>query len=177
MSAPFLPEPDAGDKAAGLVLAETYYGETKPVALASLRHRVSVYAIIVEDEKILMVKTHNHRYYFPGGGVNVGEPLAQAVRREAREELNAEVEVGPVLHADDMVYYHDPAGRAAHLIRLYFDCRLLTRDFTQANAEERDEILSIEWVPLNRRNEQDFLPSTRRALDALIQKRALNSHR
>ena len=172
MSDPFVPDAPAQNKADEFVLAETYYGKTKPVSLHALRHRVSIYAIIVEDEKILLLKTHNHRYYFPGGGVDVGENLMDALAREAREELNAEIETGALLHADDMIYYHDPVQRAVHLVRLYYACRLVTRDLTQHNADERDEILSIEWIPLHALNEQEFLPSTWRALQALISGRA-----
>lgn len=177
MSDPFLPGQSAAKAPAEFVLAETYYGETRKVARSELFHRVSAYAIIIQDEKILMLKTHNHRYYFPGGGVDIGEALTDAVKREALEELNADVEVGGLLYADDMIYFHDPVGRAAHLIRLYYDCRLLTSEFTQANAQERDEILSIEWVPLNNLNTQAFLPSTWRALNALLQTRAPISFR
>jgi 8-oxo-dGTP pyrophosphatase MutT (NUDIX family) len=167
VSDPSVPEQDAPDAAQSFVLAETYYGETKPVTRSELFHRVSAYAVIIENEKILLIKTHNHRYYFPGGGVDVGEALSDAVKREAREELNADIQVGDLMYADDMIYYHDPVGRAAHLIRLFYDCRLLTRDFTQANAVERDEILSIEWVSLRDARASDFLPSTWRVLNGI----------
>lgn len=167
MSDPLYPAQADAVQPTDTLLAETYYNDTKPVALADLRQRVSAYAIIIQDEKILMIKTHNHCYYFPGGGVDMGESLTDAVRREAREELNAAVDVGALLYADDMIYYHDPVGRAVHLIRLYYECTVLTHEFSQHNAEERDEILSIEWVPLNALNESDFLPSTWRALSRL----------
>lgn len=171
MSDPFLIVQNETTATAPSILAETYYGATKEIPLASLRHRVSVYAIIIEQERILMIKTHNHRYYFPGGGLDVGETLHDAIQREAREELNAEVEVGALVHADDMVYYHDPVGRAAHLVRLYYECRLRTRELTYDNAEERNEMLSIDWVPLYTLNEQEFLPSTWRALNAILARR------
>lgn len=149
------------------VQAETYYGKTKDVLLDDLQHRVSVYLIIVQDGKILLIRTHNNRYYFPGGGVNVGESLQAALRRETREELNTDVEIGALLYADDMIYYHDPAQKAAHLIRLYYAARTQSQEFHFANAEEREEILEIEWVSLRDANEGDFLPSTWRALNAI----------
>ena len=155
--------------------AETYYGATKQVPLSALRHRVSAYLIIIQNESMLLIRTHNNRYYFPGGGVNVGESLQDALQREAHEELNSAVEIGALLYADDMIYYHDPADKASQLIRLYYAAQPLAQEFTFANAEERDEILGIEWVSLRDADPKDFLPSTWRAFNALRQNWAANS--
>lgn len=149
------------------VLAETYFDSTKRVALAELKHRLSIYAVIIENNRILMVRTNNDKWYFPGGGAKVGESLAVALKREAREELGVEVEVGELLYADDMIYYHEPADKAAHLIRLYYACRPLTREFHYQDAEERDDFLAIDWVALDNLNANDFLPSTLRALNGI----------
>jgi 8-oxo-dGTP diphosphatase len=150
--------------------AETYYNGTKQVALSSLFHRVSTYAIIVRDHTVLLVKTHNNKWYFPGGGLNLGESLHEGLKREAREELGVEIEVGELLHADDMVYFHDPNGVAAHLVRLYYCCTTNAKEFHYENAEERAEFLEIGWVSLDNMNPDDFLPSTLRALTAIKQR-------
>lgn len=144
--------------------AETYFGETRSVAHSDLFHRVSVYCIIVEDNRLLMVHTSNNKWYFPGGGLEIGETINEGLQREAREELNAEIEVGALLHADEVVYYHDPNGIAAQLVRLYYACRTTTSEFHSENAEERNEFLGIDWVPLNDLDPNEFLPSTYRAL-------------
>ena len=39
------------------------------------------------------------KWVFPGGYVDRGETLEHAVRREALEEINAEIRVGPLLNA------------------------------------------------------------------------------
>lgn len=51
---------------------------------------------IVENEKgeILLVKTHHGGWVFPGGQVEVGENLIDAVKREIKEESGIEIEVG-----------------------------------------------------------------------------------
>lgn len=147
--------------------AETYFDSTKRVSLKELNHRLSIYAVIVENNRMLMVRTNNDKWYFPGGGANVGESLQEALKREAREELGVEVEVGELLYADDMIYFHEPAGKAAHLIRLFYECRPLTREFHFQNAEERDDFLAIDWVALDNLNPREFLPSTLRALNGI----------
>jgi mutator protein MutT len=78
---------------------------------------VGVGAVIVHDGKALIIKRANDPYKgqwsIPGGRVELGESLADAVRREMREETGLEVEVGPVIevferiqHRDARVYYH-----------------------------------------------------------------------
>ncbi|MBI4674248.1 MAG: NUDIX domain-containing protein [Chloroflexi bacterium] len=175
MTDPLLQAQAQTDKPTQIVAAERYFGGTKEVSLAQLRHRVSVYAVIVEQERMLMIRTHNRRYYFPGGGMKIGETLQDAVKREAQEELNAEIQVGALLHADDVVYYHDPVEHAVHLVRLYYECQLLTRELTQQHADERDEILSIDWVPLDSADPAEFLPSTWGAFAALRRRLGITS--
>lgn len=48
--------------------------------------RTAVRAIIIEEEKILMVRSNLGYYKLPGGGVDEGEYLAEALQREVAEE-------------------------------------------------------------------------------------------
>ncbi|OQY92752.1 MAG: hypothetical protein B6D41_08120 [Chloroflexi bacterium UTCFX4] len=147
--------------------AETYYGKTKPVTLNTRLQRVGVYAIIIEDACVLMLKMSNGRYYFPGGGIEATESLEEALKREVREELGVEVEIGTLLYADNLIYYHDPFDYAAHCVRLFYACYPLTRNFNYENAEEANDFQAIEWVDLQDMNPSKFLPSVYHALNAI----------
>ena len=60
-------------------------------------HIVAVAGVVLnEKDEVLMVKTHNAGWVFPGGQVEVGENLTDAVKREILEESGIEVEVGEV---------------------------------------------------------------------------------
>lgn len=96
--------------------------------------------------------------------MEIGESISDCLVREAWEELNAKIEVGALLYADEVIYYHDPNDKAAQLVRLYYACRTTAQEFHFENAEERNEFLAIGWVPLNSLNPDEFLPSTYRAL-------------
>ncbi len=49
--------------------------------------RIASRAIIMNNNKIAMIKCEKHGYYkFPGGGINQGESLTEALMRETREE-------------------------------------------------------------------------------------------
>lgn len=50
--------------------------------------------VINDDNEILMVKTYNAGWVFPGGQVETGENIIDAVKREIMEETGIEVEVG-----------------------------------------------------------------------------------
>jgi 8-oxo-dGTP diphosphatase len=74
-------------------------------------------AVIVKDGKAIIVKRANDPYRgqwsIPGGRVELGETLAEAVRREMREETGLEVRVGPVIEVfervdreGDRILYH-----------------------------------------------------------------------
>lgn len=48
------------------------------------------------NEEVLMVKTYNAGWVFPGGQVEVGENVIDAVKREIMEETGVDIEVGEV---------------------------------------------------------------------------------
>ena len=63
----------------------------------SVYTRPSVRAIIIEDRKVLMVHSLKYDYYkFPGGGMDAGEGMEEALRREVAEEAGRLVVPGSV---------------------------------------------------------------------------------
>lgn len=55
--------------------------------------------IIDKDERILLVKhTYVTGFYLPGGGVEPGETIVQALERELREECAISLKSPPLLH-------------------------------------------------------------------------------
>lgn len=49
-----------------------------------------------KNNEVLMVKTYNAGWVFPGGQVEVGENVIDAVKREIMEEAGIDIEVGEV---------------------------------------------------------------------------------
>ncbi|HPH94920.1 MAG TPA: NUDIX domain-containing protein [Anaerolineaceae bacterium] len=75
--------------------------------------RVRAAAIIIQEGKIALIKRifpERTYYVFPGGGVEAGEDIPAAVRREVLEELGLAVEVGrlaaTVRFRGQMQYFH-----------------------------------------------------------------------
>jgi 8-oxo-dGTP diphosphatase len=87
---------------------------------------VGVGAVVVRDGKALIVKrAHEPRkgeWSLPGGLLELGESLQDAVRREIKEETSLEIEVGPVIETFDRVH-RDDAGRIRyHFVIVDFVC-------------------------------------------------------
>ena len=80
---------------------------------------VGVGGVVTRDGRALIVRRgHEPRkgeWSLPGGLVELGERLIDAVRREISEETGLDVEVGPMVETFDRVH-RDPEGR----VRFHF---------------------------------------------------------
>jgi 8-oxo-dGTP diphosphatase len=111
---------------------------------------LAVSAAILRDGKVLVVRRARDPalklYTLPGGAVEVGETLAEAVKREVREETALEVE--PVALAGEReVIARDREGRVKrHFVILSFACRWLAGE--PALNEELDDARWLEPAEL-----------------------------
>ena len=100
---------------------------------------MGVRLILIKDQSILLVKhTYQQHWYLPGGGVEKGETLEQAVRRESKEEIG--VKLGELqlfgVYTNFYEYKND------HIIVF------LCRDFTLPGATDA-EIESFDYFALD----------------------------
>lgn len=105
------------------------------------RERIVVTAAVIErDGAFLLTRrldgTHLAGHWeFPGGKLDAGETLAACLAREIREELDAEIEVGPEILATA----HDYPGRSIEL--RFFRCTLRSEPRPAMGQE-------MKWVAL-----------------------------
>lgn len=88
---------------------------------------VGVGGVVIDGERVLLVRrAHPPRqgeWSLPGGKVELGEALADAVRREVREETGLEVEVGPLVECFDRVHRDASGAVRYHFVIADFLCR------------------------------------------------------
>jgi 8-oxo-dGTP pyrophosphatase MutT (NUDIX family) len=98
--------------------------------------------VIDGDERVLLVR-HGYvsGWYFPGGGVEVGETCAEALARELEEEARVALRGPPVLHG---LFFNAKPSRRDH-VAVY-----VIRDFAVLGERAPDwEIEEARFFPLD----------------------------
>lgn len=89
-----------------------------------------------------------NEWLVPGGHVEVGESLEDAVRREAKEEIGVEIEVLDLLGVGESLTYPPEFKRNAHFVyidyiaKLKSDCFIFNDEISDYKWFELDEALS-----------------------------------
>lgn len=89
--------------------------------------RITSRGVVFVDEKLLLIRYHDCEgefYVCVGGGQNAGESMHENLRRECREEIGCEVEVGEMLFTREVKFLNEPDGTEIHQIEHYFACSL-----------------------------------------------------
>lgn len=139
---------------------------------------VRVYGLLINDNNEVLVSDEQsgERTFskFPGGGLELGEGLIDALKREFMEECNAEIEVLDHLYTTDFyekssfndsqilsIYY---LVKARHPLELNFKTDLF--DFDEGNLQ------SFRWIDLDVLNTDDVTFKTdKTAIELLLKQR------
>lgn len=120
-------------------------------SLPGTKARTVVIAAIVEREGLILVAqrvagTHLAGYWeFPGGKLEPSENHRQCLEREMKEELDATVEVGPLVHSTSFAY-------PKRTVELHFYNCVLTNEPTPLLGQQlrwvsRPELETLQFPP------------------------------
>ncbi|MEB2439510.1 nucleoside triphosphatase NudI [Citrobacter braakii] len=135
-----------------------------------MRQRTIVCPLIQNDGCYLLCKMADDRGVFPGqwalsgGGVEPGERIEEALRREVREELGEQLvlsDITPWTFSDDVrtKTYADGSQEEIYMIYLIFDCVAANRE-----VKINEEFQAFAWVKAEDLGSYDLNIATRNTL-------------
>lgn len=127
----------------------------------NLNHfRIGVYALIFDDGRVLLAHRRDINWWnLPGGGMEIGETVEEAMRREVREETGLEVQVERLVGV-----YSKPQKQE---VVLTFRCRVTGGELRATEESRACAYFSPDALPRN------TLPKHReRVTDALLNQEA-----
>lgn len=103
--------------------------------------RPSCHAVIGDGQRLLLIQRAHEPFEgwwgLPGGAIELGETVEEALRREVLEETGLDVSVGPFVTLKDAIG-PDPDGRLRyHYVVLFFKATLLGGDLRPGDDAAR----------------------------------------
>ena len=134
-------------------------------------------AFIINDGKLLLIKKDAgesakcaNKYELPGGRMDYGETVDEALKREVFEEVGIEIIPGRPL--DTFEFYFERDGKRHQVVALVRFCEPINLSVTSENQVTSDHIAGIEWVPLPKVKDLDLIsdvkPIILRAVEELL---------
>lgn len=121
-----------------------------------VRFNLRVYGLLINRKRELLIVHESindfHFTKFPGGGMELGEGTIDCLKREFREELQLNIEVGEHFYTTD--FYQPSAFKVNdQLVSIYYFVQAEKEydsfaDHTEV-SENKVETMKFEWVPLD----------------------------
>lgn len=131
---------------------------------------IGVGAVIFDKDlrRVLLVKRGREpakgRWSIPGGLVDLGETLEEAIQREVLEETGIEVSVGPLVEILDRVIYDDDLRVQYHYVLVDFLCTA-----AEAEPEVASDAEEARWFEFEELEGLDMTDSTLEVIEKALE--------
>jgi len=130
------------------------------------RPLVGVSAVIIEDGKILLVKRGNEpnkgKWSIPGGLVNTGESLEDALKREIMEEVGFEIDVEDVACVSEEVFRENGDVKYHYIIIDFF------ANIVGGELRVGSDAVDAKWVKLNEIDSLDVVDFVKKLVNRIL---------
>lgn len=141
--------------------------------LPNERFHVGAYGILIDQDKILLIKksrgAYKGMYDLPGGGIEFGEKAEEALKRELMEETGVVVNDYSFIGCNE--YFCDYLNesqepRKLHHLGLYYVISA-PHESIKSDSDGEDS-LGAEFLDINRLDEINISPTARPMIDKII---------
>lgn len=131
------------------IITEDLFGGKHEAKVADLHLSVHVYGMAIENGKALVVPQKGG-YDWPGGTMELGETLAETLKRECREETGLELEPVKLVGAYTSFFHHVYKHVDTQGILMFYLAKVVGGEISSANFSdyERDYAMEAQWIPL-----------------------------
>lgn len=137
--------------------ARSIFGNEVEFKSSQANFRIAAYGIIVNKGKILLVNVKSTgKYFFPGGGVNLGEKLENGLIREIKEETGIDVTVEKFIDFKETFFYYDPHDLYFQNYGFFYLCKALNQEIIINNPDKEDEASEAYWLNLKDLTQDEF---------------------
>ena len=116
---------------------------------------LGVGAIVFRGDKVVLIKRGKEPGYgtwsIPGGAVNLGEPIKEAVKREVNEETNLNVDVLDIVEVVDPIIRDEENQILYHFVLVDFLCR-----YKSGSLKADSDVLDARAVAMSELKDYDL---------------------
>ena len=119
--------------------------------------RVAVHALILNEGRILLVKRATEpskgKWSLPGGRIELGEAIYQAIKREVLEECSIEIEIERIFDVGESIIRDEEDHISYHFVLIY----LLAR-YKGGEVRAQSDAKDARWVTTKELAELEIHP-------------------
>ena len=135
----------------------TLFGDKKSIPKNKIVFRPGAYGIILHGDKILLTNMKSTgKYVLPGGAIEPGETIEQALKREVFEETGIEIEIKQFVSCEENNFYYDPEDKAWQVFAFIFLGEPKSFALTNDNNVPNDESNNPEWIEVAKLSPESF---------------------
>ena len=123
-------------------------GNLFEVPSSELRFCPSVYAVIIQEKKILLIPQHGDGYWLPWWRIELGEQIEHALTREVKEETGYDIKMEWLLDCQSAFFRTNTSKRYIQSILLFYVASVLWWQISTDWLEEGERVWmgKAEWI-------------------------------
>ncbi|MDD3283996.1 MAG: NUDIX hydrolase [Patescibacteria group bacterium] len=144
------------------ITCKNNHGKTVKFPISKFTFRPGVYAIILNKKnEVLLTESKSGKLWFPGGGIEIGETIEKALKREVEEETNIKnLKIKELVALFENFFYFKEGDEAWHSHMFFYKCKISSKEkIIRKFADEYEEIgiNKLVWINIKNIKKEKFI--------------------